>query len=155
MKQIFCRIDRCLACRSCEIACAVVNSRSKRLTEAVSELPVPRYRIRVQNLDEGRSGERQRTMALQCRHCHDPGCVEACIAGGIVRDEITGVVSFNQEKCVGCWSCTMVCRFGAVIRDKKTGIAVKCDRCLDREIPACVESCPTNALVFCEPEELD
>ena len=31
-------------------------------------------------------------------------------------------------------------------------MAVKCDRCTDRDEPACVAACPTRALVFAEEE---
>ena len=98
---------------------------------------------------------RLRSVALQCRQCDEPACAEACITGGIVRDEATGVVRFDTDKCVGCWSCTMVCPFGAIIRVPDSAKAVRCDRCEEREIPACVEACPTKALVFCEAEEFE
>ncbi len=39
MKEIFVRLDRCLGCKSCEIACAVEHSASKSLFGAVSEKP--------------------------------------------------------------------------------------------------------------------
>ncbi len=32
-------------------------------------------------------------------------------------------------------------------------MAVKCDLCPDRPIPACVEACPTGAIVFMEGDE--
>ena len=155
MKEIFCRIDRCLGCRSCEIACAVEHSVSGELVSAVSEEPLPGYRVRVLNLDERGAHVRLRSVALQCRQCAEPPCAEACITGGIIKDEMTGVVRFDSERCVGCWSCTMVCPFGAIIRVSDSGSAVKCDRCEDRDIPACVAACPTKSLVFCEREEFE
>jgi carbon-monoxide dehydrogenase iron sulfur subunit len=54
---------------------------------------------------------------------------------------------------VGCWSCIMVCPFGAIVRNEDCRQAVKCDHCMDRDNPACVEACPTRALVYCEEEE--
>jgi len=47
----------------------------------------------------------------------------------------------------------MVCPYGVIGREWERRIALKCDRCPDREIPACVEACPTKALVFMEEEE--
>ena len=156
MKEIYCRIERCLSCKTCEIACAVEHSASKDLDSAVLEIPLPVHRVRVLKIDEQGSGyTRLRSLALQCRQCLEPACAAACIAGGIVKDEITGVVNFNHEKCVGCWSCTMVCPFGAIVRVSGAKKAVKCDHCDDREIPACVEACPTKSLVFCEPIEFE
>ena len=80
--------------------------------------------------------------------------MDACIAGGVMKDPETGVVHFDQDRCVGCWSCTMICPYGAVVRVSDGKYAMKCDRCPDRDVPACVEACPTGALVFCESEEL-
>ena len=153
MKEIFCRIERCLGCRSCEIACAVVHSQSVELVSALQEEPLSSPRVHVLGLDEGDGIVRLRSVALQCRQCDEPACAEACIAGGVVKDEETGVVKFDGGKCVGCWSCVMVCPYGAIVRRSQAGCAVKCDLCIDREGPACVAACPTKALVFCEPEE--
>jgi carbon-monoxide dehydrogenase iron sulfur subunit len=155
MKEIFCRIDRCLACKSCEIACAVVHSESGELVAALQESPLSNHRVRVLKVDDNGGKVRLRSVALQCRQCLEPACVDACIAGGIVKDETTGVVRFDRERCVGCWSCTMVCPFGAIIRVQDAKVAIKCDRCEDREQPACVVTCPTGALIFCEPEEFE
>jgi carbon-monoxide dehydrogenase iron sulfur subunit len=155
MKEIFCRIERCLGCRACEIACAVEHSLAKELTAAIRENPPPNSRVRVLCVDEQGGKVHLRSVALQCRQCEDPACAEACIAGGILRDEADHTVRFNREKCVGCWSCVMVCPFGAIVRVADGHVAVKCDRCPDRESPACVEACPVEALVFVEPAEFE
>ena len=153
MKEIYCRIDRCLSCKTCELVCAVEHSSSKSLDTAIREYPLPVHRVRVLKIDEVGAGYvRIRSLAHQCRQCLEPICAAACISGGISKDPVTGIVGFNNEKCVGCWSCTMVCPYGAIVKVRETKIAVKCDQCAGREIPACVEQCPTGAMIFCEPE---
>ena len=153
MKRIYCRIEKCLSCRSCEIACAVAHSESKRLPDAVGEVPLPKHRIHVESIDEEGSPHRIRAIAVQCRHCEDPLCAQACISGGITRNTETGQVVSNPGRCVGCWSCIMVCPFGVIVRYEDCRQAVKCDHCPDRDCPACVEACPTHALLYCEQEE--
>jgi len=153
LKQIFCRIERCLGCKSCELACAVEHSSSKDTIESLTEGPRPVHRVRVLSLGDKGEYVRLRSVALQCRQCAEPACAEACICGGIAKDRDTGAVTFNTERCVGCWSCTMVCPFGAIVRVQDSCNTAKCDLCPDRESPACVTACPTGALVFCEPEE--
>lgn len=153
MKHILCRIERCLGCSSCELACAIEHSQSKELVEAIQEAISPKARIHVELIDEQGTTHRYRTFALQCRHCDDPVCVQACISGGIYKDEETGDVRFNSERCVGCWSCIMVCPFGAIVKHDGLHRAMKCDHCPDRETPACIEACPTHALVYCEKED--
>jgi carbon-monoxide dehydrogenase iron sulfur subunit len=154
MKHIICQIEKCLGCGSCELACAVEHSQSRRLVEAIREAVLPKQRIRVELIDDSGAGHRYRTLALQCRHCEDPVCVQACISGGIHRDEKTGDVLINPERCVGCWSCIMVCPFGVIVKHEGLHRALKCDHCPDRESPACVEACPTNALIYCERDEV-
>jgi carbon-monoxide dehydrogenase iron sulfur subunit len=153
MKEIICHIEKCLGCKSCEIACAVAHSQSQNMLASLEEVPLPRKRLQVLSLGKDQIAESPAPFVLQCRHCAEPACVDVCIAGGVIKDEKTGVVTFNTERCVGCWSCTMVCPFGGIVRDVRGGRALKCDRCPDREIPACVEACPTGALIVCEVEE--
>jgi carbon-monoxide dehydrogenase iron sulfur subunit len=67
----------------------------------------------------------------------------------MVKNKKTGVVTCNEEKCVGCWSCIMVCPYGVIKRDLSEGkIASKCDLCEDEKIPVCVKKCPNEALNF-------
>jgi carbon-monoxide dehydrogenase iron sulfur subunit len=146
MKRIFVDIDRCLGCRSCEIACAVQHTEGKNLLSLIKAKIRPKPRVKVQ-------GDKERNFPLQCRHCEKPFCVDACIAGGIKKDPKTGLVTMDEDKCVGCWTCVMVCPFG-VIRPSKDGkIAVRCDLCQDEDEPACVVACPTGAIFFGELEE--
>ncbi len=141
-------ISRCLGCRSCEIACAVAHSGSRQLEQALQEELRPRQRMRVESV-------RRQPFPIQCRHCDDPACAEACIAGAIRKDPQTGLVTSDPDRCVGCWMCVMACPYGVIARSKEDGVALKCDQCRELETPACVEACPTGALYFCEREEFE
>jgi carbon-monoxide dehydrogenase iron sulfur subunit len=61
----------------------------------------------------------------------------------------------RSDRCIGCWTCIMVCPYGVIGRRQDGGrwVAARCDLCPDRAIPACVEACPTRALVYAEAEE--
>jgi carbon-monoxide dehydrogenase iron sulfur subunit len=146
MKQIFVRLDHCTGCHSCELACAIEHSAAKDLFAAILERPLPQKRLFV---EEGRG----RAVPILCRHCEDAPCLNACISGALYRDE-RGAVRRRKEKCIGCWTCIMLCPYGVIGRQKEgRPIAVKCDLCDDRDSPACVDACPTKALVFAEAEE--
>ena len=145
VREIFVRIDHCTGCRSCEIACAVEHSASKSLFAAISETPVPRKRLYIEAAEDY-------NIPLLCRHCEDAACVRSCITGALSQDALTRVVSHDADRCIGCWMCTMVCPYGVIGRKKEQRVAVKCDRCPDRDEPACVGACPTQALVFAEEE---
>lgn len=143
MKELLIRAQRCLGCRSCELACAVEHSRSKSLLAAIRETgPRAQYRVHV-------TSENGQCLPLQCRNCEDAPCLNACLSGALQRDE-RGVVIADSDRCVGCWMCVMVCPFAAL--DQKDGERriIKCDRCPEREVPACVSACPVGALVYSE-----
>jgi carbon-monoxide dehydrogenase iron sulfur subunit len=155
VKRIYCRIEKCLACRACEIACAVAHSESGNLMDAVREETTPKHRINVRVFESGGRSPLTRAIAIQCRHCIDPPCAEACPEQCIQRDEKTGEVFIDQGSCTGCWVCVKVCPYGAIIRHRGLRTALICDHCPDRKIPACVGACRTGALVYCEREEIE
>jgi len=88
------------------------------------------------------------SFAVQCRHCEDAPCIDACISGAMHRSP-DGAVLCDEDRCVGCWMCIMVCPYG-VIRRSRRRIASKCDLCIDEEYPACVAHCPNEALTLIE-----
>jgi anaerobic carbon-monoxide dehydrogenase iron sulfur subunit len=140
-KEIFVRVDRCLGCHSCEVACAVEHSRSRNLFAAMAEHPAPRHRMWVEHVAPAHK------VPVVCRHCEEAPCMHACISGAI-RRTADGVVLTDEDRCIGCWTCVMVCPYGVIGRHLESRKAYRCDRCQDRETPACVSACPTHALEF-------
>ena len=149
MKRIVADPLKCLACRSCELACAVAHADSDDLVKAVIEgIAQPRVYVEA-------AGEM--AVPLQCRHCEDAPCVQVCPTGALGRLDPEAPVLVDQGKCIGCEFCVQVCPFG-VIRIASDGKAVvKCDLCVSRLAqglePACVASCPVRALTFEEIRE--
>jgi len=144
--KIFCDMRKCVACKTCELACAAEHSKSKDILLAVSEEPLPKKRRKVSGIDD-------KVISFGCQHCEDAPCVTACMSGAMYKDPATGETKHNKDKCVGCWMCMMVCPFNAIVRDVTDKVAVKCDLCPDRDDYACVVACPTNALFAGTPEE--
>ena len=140
MKELLIRPERCLGCRSCELACAVEHSVGKTLLTAIAETPLPQYRVHVMSDGKG-------FLPLQCRNCEEAPCLSACLTGALHRDE-RGVVNCATELCIGCWMCIMVCPFGVITKKHKERRINKCDRCPDLDQPACVTACPVDALVY-------
>lgn len=149
MKEILVNKERCLGCRSCELACAVAHSKSKNLIGAAGESSKAKKRIFVHQ-----AGSKK--VPLNCRHCEEAPCIDACIAGAMHRTP-DGIVTNTDgpAKCTGCWMCVMVCPYGIINGDITQRLALKCDRdCLDSTgVPACVRACLTGALSFAEVDE--
>ena len=144
MKKILIKEEYCMGCRLCEISCLVQHSKSKNIIKAYKEeYPKPVSRVIVEEKE-------YTSFALQCRHCEEAPCLEACITGAMYQEKSTGAVLCNEDKCVGCWMCIMVCPFGVISRSVEgKKIASKCDLCMGEEIPVCVKNCPNEAIV-CE-----
>ena len=141
---------RCVGCRSCEIACAIEHSVSKNIYGFIFEEPKTKPRIKVYKIEDY-------TIPITCRHCDEPLCLKICPVNAIEKLN-DGRVICNVTKCIGCKLCTLICPIGHPVYDMKLRILIKCDLCPDRVskgmLPACVEACPTKALMYLEPEEL-
>lgn len=144
MKRIFVKEEYCIGCRLCQIYCVVEHSKSKDIIKVFK-----RERHEVPRIIVEEKGHL--SFGLQCRHCDEPYCLEACLSGAIYRDEKTGTILHAREKCVGCWMCIMVCPLGAIQRESNgKKVSSKCDLCIERNIPICVERCPNQALFLKE-----
>ena len=140
MREILIDIEKCMGCKSCEIACRVSHSITKSIYSAIFEERLPQKRVFVENVDGY-------PLPIQCRHCDEAPCTVACMTGALYKDE-NGITCYDENLCVGCFMCVMVCPFGIINRNRYEKRIVKCDRCPDRDMPACVEACPTNALKY-------
>ncbi|MFQ5885071.1 MAG: 4Fe-4S dicluster domain-containing protein [Thermoplasmata archaeon] len=87
-------------------------------------------------------------LTLKCLHCKKPKCMEACEYEAINKED--GKVILDVEKCTGCWDCVQACPFNSIQKDERREIAVKCDFCRGYDIPACITSCPVDALTLVE-----
>jgi carbon-monoxide dehydrogenase iron sulfur subunit len=140
-RRIFVRVERCVGCRSCELACAVAHARSDSLAAAVEEEPPPKKRLFVEAF-QGHAAP------IHCRHCEVAPCVRVCPTGALFSDPASGLVHYQENRCIGCFLCAMSCPFGVIRPDPEHRFIVKCDFCPDRTVPACVSACPTRALQY-------
>jgi carbon-monoxide dehydrogenase iron sulfur subunit len=157
VKRIVADPAKCLACRGCELACALAHAATGDLVQAIyRERAKPRIYVEAAG---------QFAVPLECRHCDDAPCVRVCPSGALQRSNPDSPVLVAQERCIGCAFCVEACPFGVI---QVTGSAVpgvwegrvaviKCDLCQQRQAeglpPACVSSCPVGALSFGEVDD--
>ena len=129
---------RCIQCRTCEVACKITNNIE----------PGIKWR-RVIETWGGEYPDITRTFfSSACMHCEKPACAAACPTRAITKRAEDGIVVVDRDKCNGCQDCFSACPYG-VPQFGDDGTMQKCDFCIEigRE-PACVLSCPAEALKF-------
>jgi len=142
MNRILANEKVCMGCGLCEVYCTVQHSKSKDLLKAYNkEKPRALSRVRLEV-------SKPISFAIQCRHCEDAPCATACLSGAMKRNAKTGLVTHDENKCIGCWTCVMVCTYGALRMDVSGKIVAKCDLCHELETPVCVANCPNEALTL-------
>lgn len=133
-------LDQCTGCKACVTACHNENGLDEEETwRSVGLL----------------HGKMDNVPAIQhvtsaCHHCLEPACMHGCPVNAYEKDPATGIVKHLDDQCFGCQYCTLKCPYDVPKYSKKKGIVHKCDMCISRlkvgEAPACVRSCPNEAI---------
>jgi len=145
---------RCIDCRACMVACSMENN----------IIAPNKTRIWVSGVGvKGKFPNLSRaTMVYHCMHCEYPDCASACPVGAWTKRS-DGPVIYNSDVCIGCRYCMNACPFGVPHFDWDKGILDgafidKCTMCTQRidvgQEPACIATCPTQALEFGDRAEL-
>jgi electron transport protein HydN len=154
----------CIGCKACIIACAKAHRETGK-DEGYDHPFHPRL---------GLVETPGITIPVQCRHCENAPCAQACPENAIIQK--ANHVDVIEALCVGCKSCVLACPFGAISVTERprpgTGFRLeiqgeaaacekqifrveKCDLCGDDEDPACIKVCPASALQLVHGEQLE
>jgi formate dehydrogenase iron-sulfur subunit len=170
--------SKCIGCRGCQVSCKTWNQEKAERTEFTGShtnppklSPDTRMIMRFYEDFYPDTVPHMFMLKWQCFHCGDPGCVKACPSGCLQQDE-KGIVFMDKDKCIACGYCRSGCPFGIPSIGKKVN---KCDMCHSRinkgaesgsinegrfsasfktNIPACVKSCQSDALLYGDRDEM-
>lgn len=156
-------LKRCTGCQSCTVACKVENG-----------TPPGVFWMRVLEKEEGTYPLASKVfLPLRCNHCSNPPCVPVCPTGASYKRKQDNLVLIDQNKCIGCRACVVACPYqvryvpsngkgyygeqmtpyeDVSYQKWQPETAQKCTFCVHRIDqglePACVQTCPTKALIF-------
>jgi Fe-S-cluster-containing hydrogenase component 2 len=141
MKKLIVNSEECVGCHLCELACSFKHYGV--FSEELSSIRIKSEEsLAINN-------------TLVCRQCEDAPCIQVCPTGAITKDENTGAVKIDSQKCIMCKSCISVCPYDAIFEIKVPQTSkvelLTCDLCGGD--PECVKVCYTRAIEYKDVEE--
>src|SRR5512135_2543922 len=151
-------VTQCIGCKACQVACMEWNDTRDAIgtNHGVYDNPMD---LTENSWTVMRYSEVETERGLEwlirkdgCMHCANPGCLKACPAPGAIVQYSNGIVDFHEEHCIGCGYCITGCPFNIPRLRHADSRVYKCTLCSDRVAvglePACIKTCPTQALSF-------
>ena len=167
---------RCVGCNACTVACKMANNVpqdifwTRALTDGGEMMDTPAGEFPDVSL---------RYITVSCQHCENPACAKVCPVGATWKDEQTGIVRQDYDKCIGCRMCMSACPYTGVrsfnweeprypmdfalgdadAPKHQKHVVEKCIFCYQRlargETPACMDLCPARARHFGDLDDPD
>ncbi len=158
-------VSKCIGCKACQVACMEWNDVRDDIGTNLGSYNNPidltdRSWTVMRFYEEELPDKGLQWLIVKdgCLHCADPGCLRACPAPGAIVQYANGIVDFQEEYCIGCGYCQTGCPFNIPRYGVKDQKAYKCTLCSDRVAvglePACIKTCPTQALSFGSKEDM-
>lgn len=138
IRRVVIKPEWCMTCHTCEVACVTEHSKSRDPVKAYKKEGLSKT-SRTKVYKNGAL-----SFSLMCRQCEFPWCAFSCLSGALTVEG--GKVAYNEDRCIGCFTCVAVCPFGGAkpaMNGKRK--VIRCDLCGGN--PACVRACPNRALL--------
>ncbi|MDR5673729.1 4Fe-4S dicluster domain-containing protein [Halalkaliarchaeum sp. AArc-GB] len=146
--------NKCIGCHACAVACDVRNDR---------DTDDDRWRT-LRHVGIGEFPDYEETaVSMSCFHCGNAPCERVCPTSALNKRDSDGIVTVDQDVCIGCHYCGWACPYGAPTYDEESRMS-KCHLCLGEgegngagkpsrkrpeeggATPGCVDNCVTDAL---------
>ena len=159
-KALLIDITKCNGCYSCQLSCKDEHVDNEWLPYAKTQPNTGHFWWKITETVQGTVPKvRVHYMHEVCQHCENAKCLEAAKNGEVYRRD-DGLIIIDPEKAKGRKDLVELCPYGAIYWNEEHQLPQKCTGCahlLDNEgwtEPRCVQSCPTDALIFGEYEDL-
>jgi len=134
-------LRRCIGCQACSVAC-----------KAEFDVPLGVFRTWVKKIEKGRYPRVSNSfLPSLCNQCENPICLQNCPTRATYQLD-NGIVVVDEHRCIGCKYCIASCPYNVRHVNPFKKIVQKCEFCRHRVEaglePACVATCPTEALIF-------
>jgi len=129
-------MGKCIGCLSCMLVCAAANQGDHSPDKSA---------IKIRTTGGMTTGY----VAVVCRGCWQPACMEACPAKALEKRPGGGVLLI-PDRCYGCRKCVAACSVRAVNFDRETQKPIICTHC-----GVCSTFCTHDCLQMTEVGEGD
>jgi len=140
----------CTGCETCESVCSFVHDGE------FNQINTRIHRVRIEPVFN---------IALACQKCEEAPCIRSCPEKALEKNEETGSIIVDDEKCNGCAFCIRACDFGVINLHIDSQKALICDLCesmkedfIDPEVgkvePQCIAVCPKEAIDLKNVEQI-
>ncbi|MCB1772782.1 MAG: hydrogenase 2 operon protein HybA [Gammaproteobacteria bacterium] len=165
----------CVGCKACVTACKTVNGNKPTIVgedlqwDSARDLAPETFNV-IKVYTDGNQLTKDSEVdgfafeKRSCMHCVDPGCVSVCPVTALVKDPVTGIVTYDVDACIGCRTCMTGCPYNVpqFDYDNPFGALHKCEMCNQKGLErinngmmtGCAEACPTGATLFGSREAL-
>ena len=137
MKQLQIKPEKCIGCRTCELACSFGH--------------YGQFNPKMANVTVMEYEKAAVAIPVMCLQCEDACCEKVCPVHAISTDA-NGARVMNYDKCIGCKTCLNACPLGNISFHPAVRKVFKCDLCGGD--PKCAKFCPGGAITFVDPDEL-
>jgi len=146
-------VDKCVGCYNCFLTCRDEYAGNEYPGYSAPQPMRGMNWMRVNEMERGQYPHvKVDHIPVTCAHCDSAACVKLDQTGTIYRRE-DGIVLIDPEKAKGNRELVNLCPYRQIEWNEELELAQKCTMCAhlldagDPE-PRCVESCPSEALVF-------